>query len=95
MKREPRFKIGDKVTYKKFKECRKSNGVDYGYYFGGIDHGGFVGEIINNEGYYNEEKNCYQISVSTKISSATFVMLESEFEEYDVVTSTNDLFPIY
>jgi hypothetical protein len=71
---ERKFKVGDKITYKSRKACGDR------YEFGGEDHGGFVGKIKSYGSYYEKFK-CYEINVTAK--SDIYLMLESEFEEYD------------
>jgi hypothetical protein len=70
-----RFKVGDRVTYKSYLQCGGK------YYYDGEDQKGFVGEI-NSYDYYVEEKGCYKIYVRTS-TGGTYMMLESEFCEYD------------
>ncbi len=72
---EPKFKVGDKVTYKSLEEAGGR------YYHGGGDHGGSVGTIVEYL-RYNESKKCYKISVTSK-ENFNYSMLESEFREYD------------
>ena len=70
---EKRFTVGQKVTYKPESSLK-------GYRYRGIDQGGFVGEIK----YYLEfisDANCYKIRV-TERGGDTYLMLESEFEDY-------------
>lgn len=75
-KKTPRFKLGDKLTYKSKSKCKKQN-----YRYGGIDHDGYVG-TITEYGKYEEQHNCYQIRVTCK-EDITYAMLETEFEEWD------------
>jgi hypothetical protein len=75
---EPRFKVGDKVTYKSTKECGGS------YYFGRENQEGVIGEVIEIQDYC-EKHNCYYIVVTKKPTHYT--MLECEFKEYDTVNS--------
>ena len=91
--KEKRFNIGDNVTYKSRKDCTSDGGAKGFYYHGGNDYGGFVGEIRDYYDY-NEEKDCYNISVTIK-GVDSYEMLESEFLEYDKPVVTNELFPIY
>ena len=94
--KDKRFKVGDKVTYKNKKDCTRSdvNGTKGGYYLGGVDCGGFVGEIISYGGYY-ESMGCWMIVVTNNEGySKKYNMLESEFLEYGKQPS-NELFPIY
>ena len=76
-KPEPRFKVGDKVTYKSTADCGGS------YAFGGVSRSGRVGEV---EAYlhYQPEQGCYKITVSSGTErDCSYSMLESEFEEFD------------
>ena len=76
-KPEPRFKVGDKVTYKSTTDCGGS------YAFGGVSRSGRVGEV---EAYlhYQPEQGCYKITVSSGTErDCSYSMLESEFEEFD------------
>jgi hypothetical protein len=75
---EPRFKVGDKVTYKSKKECGGS------YYLGGDDQEGFIGKVIKIQDYCGQH-NCYEITVTAKFSN--YEMLECEFKEYDTMNS--------
>ena len=93
MKNEKRFKKGDKVTYKNRRDCVSSSGYKGNYYHGGIDQDGNIGEILNY-GYYNEEMDCWKITVKANCSINGYHMLESEFLEYDKPVN-NELFPIY
>jgi len=82
-KPEPKFYVGKPVTYKNFRDCEGK------YYFSGEDKGGFVGTITSYD-YFVEEKNCYKIYVTTPMGH-TYMMLESEFEEYDSSYSTTGI----
>lgn len=76
-KPEPRFKVGDKVTYKSTADCGGS------YAFGGVSRSGRVGEVEAYL-YYQPEQGCYKITVSSGTpSDCSYSMLESEFEEFD------------
>jgi len=79
-KPQPKFYVGKPVTYKKFIDCGGN------YYYSGEDKGGFVGTITSYD-HFVEEKNCYRINVTTPMGH-TYMMLESEFEEYDSSYST-------
>jgi hypothetical protein len=68
----PRFKIGDKITYKP-----RSGG----YYFGGNEQGEYKGTIKGYEKYRVCE-GCFEILVTTK-NMDSYLMLESEFVEWD------------
>jgi hypothetical protein len=70
---EKRFTVGQKVTYKPESSLN-------GYRYGGIDQGGFVGEIKNYL-EFTSDHNCYKIIVTEK-EGGTYSMLESEFEDY-------------
>jgi len=89
--KERRFKVGDKVTYKKREDCVKRDGGN-GYYHTGSDQGGYVGTVIK-VGDFNAKMDCYNISVSIQ-GGVTYVMLESEFVEYGLVAN-NEFFPLY
>lgn len=77
---EKKFTIGDKVTYKGFKDLNRKC-----YRFGGSNFGGKTGKV---ESYsrFMESDGCYEIVVTTP-SEGTYAMLESEFVEYDKLTS--------
>ena len=90
--KEQRFKVGDKVTYKSKKDCIRYDGTK-GYYHGGENQGGFVGEI-DVYCHYIKKMGCYHILVRCK-SGNLYNMIESEFLEYDKPVVTNELFPIY
>jgi hypothetical protein len=83
MKPERRFKLGDTVTFKSFKEA--------GFYsHGGFDQGGVVGEVVD---IHDElRSNSWQIRVRfcsrEDNQLITYTMLECEFVEFDNVTST-------
>ena len=77
--KEQRFQVGDKVTYKD-----KNKLPNEEYCYGGENQKGYVGTITSYE-LFIEEHNCYRIEVSTNITDEYYSMLESEFEEYDVV----------
>ena len=94
MKKEKKFKVGNKVTYKSKKDCTSDGGGKGNYYHGGDDHGGFVGEIRYYYDY-NKDMGCWKIKVTTKEKGYNYTMLESEFLEYDKPVVTNELFPIY
>lgn len=76
---KPRFKVGDNVTYKDKKTLLKG-----AYYFSGVNLAGFVGEIICIDSYL-ENVNCYSIQVTYGIGISCYKMIESEFEEYDII----------
>ena len=90
--KEQKFKFGDKVTYKsKYDSITKSG--DVGYYLGGKDQDGYVGTIL---GYmdFNSIKDCWEIDV-TSTDFGSYVMLETDFLEYDEQPVINEFFPIY
>ena len=87
---EPKFKVGDKVTYKKSKDCIDYNG-NHGYYHGGVDNGGYIG-VIDSYRDYNYNMRCYEIVV-TNIFDGFYTMLESEFVEYN--KQSTELFPLF
>ena len=86
--KERRFKVGDKVTYKKSRDC-----VDGVYYHGGNNKGGYVGTVIK-VGDFKVDRDCYSISVTINEDGSCYGMLESEFVEYDIAPN-NDFFPLY
>lgn len=75
---EKRFNVGDKVTYKDWYVLPKG-----AYEYGGKNQKGYVGEITKYLNF-NSEKDCWTIRV-TSILDHNFIMLETEFEEYDSV----------
>ena len=90
--KEQRFKFGDKVTYKsKYDSINKSGEV--GYYLGGSDQGGYVGRILSYY-EYNNAKKCWEIDVTSR-DSGSYIMLESDFLEYDEQPVKNEFFPLY
>jgi hypothetical protein len=93
MERLQRFKVGDKVTYKSNKNETKKIDDSQGYYLGGKDQDGYVGTIL---GYvdFNSIKDCWEIDV-TSTDSGSYVMLETDFLEYDEQPVINEFFPIY
>jgi len=90
--KERRFKVGDKITYKSTADCVGFDGDIKRYYWGGTDIFGFVGTVkkINR---FVEEKDCYEIEVSTNGLNGSRYMLESEFLEYEnkrIKNNTNE-----
>jgi hypothetical protein len=81
-KPEPRFKVGDTVTYKNREDCTHANGITISYYHGGNEQGGYKGKILEYYDYV-PERGCYKMSVRSRTGGA-YSMLESEFEEYDI-----------
>lgn len=81
--KQPVFKVGDLVTYKYSKDCPNNK-----YYYGGECHGGWRGKVISIASW-KSDKNCYDIIVTTKTESE-YVMVESEFLEYDEAISTKE-----
>jgi hypothetical protein len=81
--KEKRFKVRDNVTYKSRVNCTSQYGSLDSYYYGGTDHDGFVGKIVGYNGF-NEERGCWCLNVSTKYDHS-YIMLESEFKEYDYI----------
>jgi hypothetical protein len=77
MSAEPRFNVGDKVTYKdKIK-------LPFGKYeYGGVNQAGYVGTIVNYLQYI-PLKDCWKIEVTIS-SGSPYCMLECEFEEYEL-----------
>ena len=73
----PRFKVGDKVTYKDINSLPRHE-----YQFSGEDQRGFVGTIISISYGYQPAFKCHKIFVTTRKNS-NYTMLENEFVEYD------------
>lgn len=73
---KPKFKAGDKVTYKDRDEL-----PDRKYRYGGENQKGHVGTVREIKSF-NKASGCYRISVNSR-RGGYFAMLESEFEEYD------------
>jgi hypothetical protein len=91
--KQKRFKVRDNVTYKARVNCTHQGGEIDTYYYGGTDQDGFVGKIVSYKGF-NEEMGCWGLNVSTK-DGHSYIMLESEFKEYDSIKESSDLFPIF
>jgi hypothetical protein len=83
---QPRWKVGDYVTYKAKKDCEGQK-----YNFGGSCQGGHKGEITSY-GNYGSVFNCFTIVVMTRHGSS-FTMLECEFEEWDNPNFQNNIKP--
>ena len=91
--KKQRFKVRDNVTYKARVNCTHHGGEKDTYYYGGTDQDGFVGKIISYNGFI-EERDCWSLNASSN-HGHSYIMLESEFKEYDSIKESNDLFPIY
>ena len=78
---KPKFKIGDKITYKDLLLLPNKK-----YKFGGGNQFMNTGTIVNY-GDYIKEEGCYTILVTAKLWM--FNMLESEFLEYDEIKIYN------
>ena len=83
MEKEPKFKVNDTVTYKNSSDCKNIDNESE-YWYGGYNHAGFKGTVLEYLDYVNK-MNCYKISVTTP--EHNYSMLECEFEEYS--NSTN------
>lgn len=81
---EPKFKVGDRVTYLSRKEVEEKYNRD-GYFYGGSCQGGFVGTIKCIEGF-DSNRGAYKYLVTAKHSDS-YIMSEKEFVEYDSVVS--------
>lgn len=82
--REPKFKIGDTVTFKSKKQCHSRHNTCE-YYYGGEDQDGVKGVITD---ILHWEGDCYKIYVHFK--NSMYYMLEKEMVEYDsLVLSSN------
>lgn len=79
---EPKFKVGDRVTYLSRKAVEKKYNRS-GYVYGGTCQEGFVG-TIKQIMEYDTRKGAYRYSVTTK-SHGCYHMSEKEFVEYDGV----------
>jgi hypothetical protein len=75
--REPRFKVGDKITYKKPKDCPEGR-----YTFGG-EYPKESSQKIRSYMEYIASKNCWKIDVDH--DHGNYYMMEDEFLEYDSV----------
>ena len=91
--KQKRFKVRDNVTYKARVNCTHQGGEIDTYYYGGTDQDGFVGKIISYTGFI-EERDCWSLKVSNNYCDS-YIMLESEFKEYDSIKESSDLFPIF
>ena len=77
---EPKFKMGDKVTFKDRETLPNQM-----YYYRGENQAGITG-IVSDVCNFKLSTNCYEIEVDfidNKGNNNSFTMLESEFEEYD------------
>lgn len=77
---EPKFKVGDRVTYLSSKEVGEKYNRD-GYFYGGSCQGGFVGVIQNIMGF-DSRHGAFKYSVTVK-GGGSYHMSEKEFVEYD------------
>jgi hypothetical protein len=82
MQKEKRFSVGDTVTYK----------TNRSYYYGGMAPTKLEQKIVGY-GDYNTIKECYAITVTHDGNG--YLMLESEFEEYDNVTKEVSNYSIF
>ena len=82
-KPEPRFKVGDKVTYVDTRLLQNK-----GYHFGGGNMFGDTGRVLEINRFFNEF-NCYEICVSISNSEFGYTMLETEFQEYNMIKKYN------
>jgi len=76
-----RWEPGDNVTYKSRGVCRNLDGSLGSYFWGGDDHGGFVG-TIHSYSEWVASRGCWKMEVSSR-NGWTYTMIESEFEEWD------------
>jgi hypothetical protein len=83
---QPRWKVGDYVTYKSHDDCEGQK-----YNFGGSCQGGYKGRIIDY-GSYIREFNCFAFTVRS-IRGSRNIMLESEFKEWDNPNFQNSVKP--
>ena len=76
---EPKFKVGDRVTYlsRQKVESLYNRG---GYFYGGSCQGGFVGEVRTVIGF-DDKNQAFKYAVRQK-SGGIYTMSEKEFEEY-------------
>ena len=81
---EPKFKVGDRVTYLSTKEVGEKYNRS-GYFYGGCCQGGFVGTVQDIH-LYDSKSGAFKCSVTTK-EGGTYHMSEKEFVEYDSVVS--------
>jgi hypothetical protein len=79
MEKPKRFKVGDIVTLKFYKDCITHSGR-IGYYFRGDCQGYRKAKIKSYGSYVNSEK-CWDIDVEI-LSGPHYTMLESEMQEY-------------
>ena len=81
---EPKFKVGDRVTYLSKKEVGEKYNLD-GYFYGGACQGGFIGVIKSVIGF-DSNRGAYKYCVTAKRGDS-YHMSEKEFVEYDGVVS--------
>ena len=81
---EPKFKVGDRVTYLSRREVEEKYTRD-GYFYGGSCQGGFIGTIKSIEGF-DSNRGAYKYLVTAKHSDS-YIMSEKEFVEYEGVVS--------
>lgn len=79
---EPKFKVGDRVTYLSRKEVGEKYNRD-GYFYGGACQGGFIGVIKSVVGF-DSNREAYKYSVTAK-GHDSYHMSEKEFVEYEGV----------
>jgi hypothetical protein len=79
--KEPRFKVGDIVTFKGKHEMPGEK-----YYYGGDCQEGVKGKIV-----YRDGNNSVKVDFISKVYGGPrqYTMLESEFVEYDSSTGLN------
>lgn len=78
---EPKFKVGDIVTFKDRKDCEYKDGQIGKYWFSGENYGGKKVPVIKVLDFV-PVKNCYKIEVASG-HTLNYIMLECEFQEYD------------
>ena len=88
--REPRFKVGDLVTYKRHKDCKGGK-----YYFGGAEpKEGERQQAILDYLDFSESRGCCEIRVNHPKDSV-YLMYEDEFEEFDLTPSEVSNYSIF
>lgn len=85
--REPRFKVGDKITYKLPKDCPGDR-----YKFGGT-YPEESSQKIRSYMEYIEDRNCWKIDVDH--GHGNYYMMEDEFLEYDLVPTEVSNYSIF
>jgi hypothetical protein len=78
---DKKFSIGQKVTFKPRSLCKNRSGEKL-YMYGGVDQGGVVG-TVSEYGSYQSIHECWDVYVTFR--GNTYVMIESEFYEYDSI----------